>query len=260
MNVFGCGKARCFLLTCIFTFMSVSLVNANPMDELRQIFDSGRFTIRYDIENSTIQDQLQKIKGLGTITENGITNSYGYEGRQKYFIVSDGDTTFVQATTKNDGRENGRCWLLKTNKVYDFIYADGKYVSFHGKNIPSRSLNESDVNLMYGDSYMLNAVNAMYGDKKTDKYGYKFQLAGEGTNKEGQQYYDYEAVFSGKNENYYVFRYMFEQGKLVKIACAEHYNLGGAEHNRRIVIRVSEISPIPEQQYLYLPKGFNAVD
>jgi len=253
---------RICLSLSIFFFYCAPIKAATPMETLKEMFESGVYTIKYEVQNDELQD-MQRRFSHDTLFDKTLELEEAGNRNSKDFLTVQGQIAYGEHIQSFGGQKNGICYLQKEDKVYEFMYNNGKYFSrTAGKFVAPRPMSERKKAELYGYSF-LNALKPIMPEKfrsKDDIY-YTFRLAGQGTDKDGRTYYDYEADFSRKDDSsYLVYRYMFEGNTLVKIAMASHFVSQGKEHNGREIIYIKEISPTAETSRLALPTGLTALD
>lgn len=196
---------RTYILFLLFFLCSVSANAATPMNSFKEMIESGTYTIKYEVQNNAVQD-MQRKYSQDTLFDNDLALGNADNLNSKHFLTVQGQTAYGEHITLWGGQNNGLCYLQKEDKVYEFMYANGKYLAkFGGKAIAARPMSDRKKAEIYGYEF-LDALKPIFPDifRSQNDYYYTFRPAGEGTDKEGRTYYDYEADFSGKDGNYLV--------------------------------------------------------
>lgn len=257
---------------------------ANPLDDLRNLIKSKKYTIRYEVYDSSREANMakmnQSISGMG-IYSNVHQIANAENKLPQYIVVSNENDCYMESTTYNPGMSdmsNTQCFLQKGNKVFEFMRSSFKgqkprysdRLSSRGGKIIPRAQNSYDENVRYGNNDLMDAIMALNPELQTAQWASKYKEVASGKTDDGLQYFDFEAVplkidnpavtieepagFDDK-PGVNVIRYYFKDNNLTKISFANTFQFQGQQPEiHRRVITILEISAVPNQKYLELPK------
>lgn len=270
------------LLTCAMLFFFVcssSMADANQLDNFRRLIESERYTIRYEVYDSSTQKGIEKMtrdmSGAGYYSSIEKI-SEGTSNLPKYLVVRDMDAWYSEDTKPWQGYSEyiiTYCHLGEGAEILDFqrsCFRGGKekYSSIYSerdKNIVPRQAGAYDGNLPFGDPHFKYAITALFPEWTKNIFD-GYHEVGSGTTEEGLTYYDLEPVQmyeddEGEEQDWVsAIRYYFQGDKLVKISSATTFQTAGEKPEiERIIIYVQDISPLPDQKYLQLPEELKVV-
>ncbi len=253
---------------------NLTSVNSAHLDAYRSMLANRSFTLKYEIVTPPTRRTNHAVDmEWGVMFDTKHVSLCPLQG----IVVMEGDNRYTETTyrtvtygvAENDGKtqkssvspdERSHCMLIKNGEVFEFYRSDfpnGKK-SYDGRT-SSDPYEEMNQEIGYGNpviTQLLEAIRPSEHGSFAELLTYNFQ--GTGSLSDGTSYEDYAARKDGQ---FYAMRYYFNHGQLVKVASATWpQNLEIAENGyEKCVIRITEVSSVPDQNYLSLPVGLKVV-
>lgn len=241
---------------CTCCVMS-SDAEARNSDTYRNLLMKKTYTIKYvDITPEPRVTNRDKIPMYGKNDMDRSQSVFLLNKQTESVAVSDGNNSYEEISAGGFTQ----CRLQLGENVFAFVkYNDGTKIDTYGIKkgwVAPLEINHIRIAMQgntYGSSRMSRYLNALLPNDNKSLDMPTFRYVGSGWLDNGLNYEDYK---SNDDSVFEAVRYYFNGYNLVKIAAVEYWtNASGVMEGNKTIIKINEFSPVPDTNYLQIPKG-----